>query len=45
MKTYKILLAYGHNKYIYITNVYALGYSDFHNLMRFTSKQMPNNIL
>jgi hypothetical protein len=23
----------------------ALGYSDFHNLMRFTSKKMPNNIL
>ncbi len=22
-----------------------LGYSDFHNLMRFTSKKMPNNIL
>jgi hypothetical protein len=23
----------------------VLGYSDFHNLMRFTSKKMPNNIL
>ncbi len=23
----------------------TLGYSDFHNLMRFTSKKMPNNIL
>ncbi len=23
----------------------SLGYSDFHNLMRFTSKKMPNNIL
>ncbi len=23
----------------------ALGYSDFHNLMGFTSKKMPNNIL
>jgi hypothetical protein len=24
---------------------YTLGYSDFHNLMGFTSKKMPNNIL
>jgi hypothetical protein len=24
---------------------YGLGYSDFHNLMGFTSKRMPNNIL
>ena len=24
---------------------YPLGYSDFHNLMGFTSKKMPNNIL
>jgi hypothetical protein len=23
----------------------TVGYSDFHNLMRFTSKKMPNNIL
>ncbi len=26
-------------------HAYALGYSDFHNLMGFTSKKMPNNIL
>jgi hypothetical protein len=25
--------------------VCVLGYSDFHNLMGFTSKKMPNNIL
>ncbi len=25
--------------------IYAVGYSDFHNLMRFTSEKMPNNIL
>ncbi len=25
--------------------MYTLGYSDFHNLMGFTSKKMPNNIL
>jgi hypothetical protein len=25
--------------------VWSIGYSDFHNLMRFTSKKMPNNIL
>jgi hypothetical protein len=24
---------------------YGVGYSDFHNLMGFTSKKMPNNIL
>ncbi len=26
-------------------HMYPLGYSDFHNLMGFTSKKMPNNIL
>jgi hypothetical protein len=24
---------------------WALGYSDFHNLMGYTSKKLPNNIL
>jgi hypothetical protein len=28
-----------------LDNQYAVGYSDFHNLMGFTSKKMPNNIL
>jgi hypothetical protein len=26
-------------------NDWPVGYSDFHNLLRFTSKKMPNNIL
>ncbi len=29
----------------YLRGSYTLGYSDFHNLMGFTSKKMPNNIL
>jgi hypothetical protein len=28
-----------------LMHAWALGYSDFHNLMGFASKKMPNNIL
>jgi hypothetical protein len=31
--------------FIDLVRVWVVGYSDFHNLMGFTSKKMPNNIL